>query len=195
MQRAGELVFHGGAWVFPGGRVDDGDVLAGSPDGTARRAAVREAAEEAGLELAVDALVPTSHWTTPVGRPRRFATWFFATELTTPRDVVVDGGEIRAHRWLKPAEALSAQARGELELPPPTFVTLSVLADFASGASALAHFRAREPVVYIPAQRAVPGGVLSLYHGDVAYEGGEPEAPGPRHRLSMLEGGWRYLRP
>lgn len=194
VQRAGELVFHGGAWVFPGGRVDAGDAVEDDAERTARRAAVREAAEEAGLQLDCDALVPTSHWTTPVGRPRRFATWFFAAEMESDRDVVVDGGEIRAHRWITAANALRAHAAGELELPPPTFVTLSVLGAFPSTAAALRHFQATKPIVYVPRLWPGPMGELSLYHGDVAYEGGDPERAGPRHRLSMLERGWRYER-
>lgn len=194
VQRASELVFHGGAWVFPGGRVDAED-LVDDAQRTARRAAVREAAEEAGLSLDGEALVPTSHWTTPVGRPRRFATWFFAAELDRERDIVVDGGEIRAHRWITPVDALRAHASGELELPAPTFVTLSVLGGFASTAAALRHFQAEQPIVYVPRQRPCAGGALSLYHGDIAYEGGDPAREGPRHRLSMLERGWRYERP
>jgi 8-oxo-dGTP pyrophosphatase MutT (NUDIX family) len=194
VQRASELVFHGGAWVFPGGRVDDGDLVPDDAEQTARRAAVREAAEEAGLELSHEALVATSHWTTPVGRPRRFATWFFSVELGPHRDVVVDGGEICAHRWLTPAEALLAQRSGQLELPPPTFVTLSVLGGFATSKAALAAFRAAEPTIYVPRQQRTPGGVVSLFHGDIAYEGGDLERAGPRHRLSMVESGWRYER-
>jgi 8-oxo-dGTP pyrophosphatase MutT (NUDIX family) len=192
VQRASELVFHGGAWVFPGGRVDPADEVAGDPEATARRAAVREAAEEAGVRLDARALVAISHWTTPVGRPRRFATWFFATELHAESDVVVDGGEIRAHRWLSPDDALRAHRSGELELPPPTFVTLSVLAQFPHTAGALSHFGERAPIVYVPRQLDVEGGVLSLYHGDVAYEAGDPARAGPRHRLSMFESGWHY---
>lgn len=193
VQRASQLVFHGGAWVFPGGRVDAGDRDTDAR-ATARRAAVRETAEEAGLVLELDALVPASHWTTPVGRPRRFATWFFATALAERRDVVVDGGEIHAHRWLTPGDALAAQARGELDLPPPTFVTLSVLSQFTSSGSALRFFAASEPLVYVPRQLPVPGGAVSLYHGDIAYEGGDAEQLGPRHRLNMFERGWQYER-
>ncbi|HEX6240498.1 MAG TPA: NUDIX domain-containing protein, partial [Polyangiales bacterium] len=74
VQRASELAFHGGAWVFPGGGVDAVDASAADELMAARRAAVREAQEEAGLTLTLDELVPFSHWTTPVDRSRRFAT-------------------------------------------------------------------------------------------------------------------------
>lgn len=215
MRRASELVFHGGAWVFPGGRVEPSDAVAasalalepaalepGDPLGlvarhTARRAAVRETREEAGLTLSPERLVPVSHWTTPRGRPRRFATWFFAALLEDhdeAGDVVVDGREIDAHRWLRPEDALALQARGELDLPPPTFVTLAVLRELRRGAELLAFLRANEPPIYVPRPQPVADGLLSLYHGDVAYEGGPLDLPGPRHRLHMLKSGWRYER-
>ena len=52
-RRSSQLAFHGGAWVFPGGRIDPED-YADAPDdvfGAARRAAAREAKEEAGLDV------------------------------------------------------------------------------------------------------------------------------------------------
>jgi 8-oxo-dGTP pyrophosphatase MutT (NUDIX family) len=198
MQRASKLVFHGGSWVFPGGKVDDVDAVPGDAEATARRAAVRECHEEAGLSLSPDELIPVSHWTTPVGRPRRFSTWFFAagvdTTGATPVDVVVDGSEIERHRWLRAQDALSEQARGELDLPPPTFVTLWVLRAFASTAEVCAFFRANTPIVYLPKPYEVEDGLLSLYQGDAAFEGGPVDVPGPRHRLHMRTSGWRYER-
>ncbi|MDB4976908.1 MAG: hypothetical protein JWN48_5249 [Myxococcaceae bacterium] len=196
MRRASALVFHGGAWVFPGGRIEAADVVehAGQPDAleTAKRAGVRETREEAGLTLDPGQLVTVSHWTTPRGRARRFATWFFAVAHSAPVEVVVDGGEISAHRWLRAEAALAAHGRGELELPPPTFVTLWLLRAFDSCAAALEHFRTSEPQVFLPRPRVVEGGVLSLYQGDAAYEGGPVDRAGPRHRLHMLESGWLY---
>src|SRR5262245_51049004 len=64
----------GGMWVFPGGKVDPEDVDPAAPDDeavAARRAAVREAREEAGIELDPDALVATSHWTPRPASSRR----------------------------------------------------------------------------------------------------------------------------
>jgi 8-oxo-dGTP pyrophosphatase MutT (NUDIX family) len=198
LQRAGKLVFHGGSWVFPGGRVDDADTVPGDAEATARRAAVRECREEAGLSLSPQELVPVSHWTTPVGRPRRFSTWFFAavvdTEAATPVDVVVDGSEIEAHRWLTAEDALRERESGELDLPPPTFVTLWILRAFKTTAEVCAFFRASPPTVYLPRPYEVEDGLLSLYQGDAAYDGGSVDAPGPRHRLHMRTSGWRYER-
>ena len=50
LRRNSTLDFAGGMWVFPGGRVDDADRDGAADDlHAARRAAVREAEEEAGL--------------------------------------------------------------------------------------------------------------------------------------------------
>ncbi len=193
LRRSSKLAFHGGAWVFPGGRIDPEDAGAGGDAGAARRAAAREAREEAGLEVDPEALVQISHWTTPEGLPKRFATWFFmACADATP--VRVDGGEIHAHRWMTPAEALEARRAGEIELPPPTFVTLSTLAPLRSAADALARARAAAPVVYLPRFIPVEGGAISLYPDDAGWAARDPARSGPRHRLLMLENGWRYLR-
>ena len=35
---------------------------------------------------------------------------------------------------------------------------------------------------------------MLVYAGDAAYEGGDLESPGPRHRLWILASGWRYER-
>lgn len=194
MQRANELAFHGGAWVFPGGRVDPCDSVDADPLRCAMRAAARETREEAGLTIEPSSLVPFSHWTTPEGRTRRFATWFFAAEVDAQDRVVIDGSEMRDHRWLRAEEALLAHADKQLELPPPTFVTLTVLSRFTRTEDVLEHMRSVAPTHFVPRPRKVPLGTLSLYAGDVAYEAGDPEQSGPRHRLCMLESGWRYER-
>jgi len=61
VERAKAMVFAGGAWVFPGGRIDPGDhdlatAIAAGDDGAARIAAIRETIEEAGLPIALDPL-------------------------------------------------------------------------------------------------------------------------------------------
>ncbi len=60
-----------GDWVFPGGKVEPADVVAGDPSSlaSATRAAVRETREEAGVDLAATALAPISRWITPRSGP------------------------------------------------------------------------------------------------------------------------------
>ncbi len=197
VRRSSVLDFHGGAWVFPGGRVDEEDYQrAGSQDEltAARYAAVREAKEEVGLDIAADALVPLSRWVTPVNVPKRFDTWFFAVAADPGQVVRTDGGEISAHRWLSPRLALELQGRGELELPAPTYVTLLELSRWTSVAELLQAIARREPPHFEPELHWVEGGACTVYRGDVAYGNGNLDQPGPRHRLWMLASGWRYER-
>jgi 8-oxo-dGTP pyrophosphatase MutT (NUDIX family) len=197
VRRNAQLSFHGGAWVFPGGRLDPED-YAGVADPTdvlaaARNAAVREALEEAGVTISGDGLIALSRWVTPVGLPKRFDTWFFAARALDER-VQVDGGEIHEHRWMRPEVALAAQRSGEIELPPPTFVTLTGLAGHRSVNAALESIADQPFETFEPRLHMVPGGACTLYADDAGYEDGDVDRPGPRHRLVMLESGWRYER-
>jgi len=180
----------GGMWVFPGGRVDPDD---GVDEDGARRAAVRETREEAGLVLAPDALVPFAHWTPPPVAPKRFATWFFLAPA--PAGVVtVDGSEIHDHVWVSPTEAMRRRDAGEIELAPPTFVTLHKLAQSADVAAALADAAAGAVEFFTTRiAKSADGALYAVWHGDVAYEGGELHIDGARHRLAMLDE-WKYER-
>ncbi len=196
LRRSSKLVFAGGMWVFPGGRVDAADregLAEGDELGAARRAAVREAAEEAGVEIDPGSLVRFSHWTPPPITPKRFLTWFFAAAAPAA-DVVIDGGEIRDHAWWAPAEAMRRRDAGEIELAPPTWVTLHELARAASVSAALDAARSREPERYVTRIAVDSGGPIALWHGDAGYPDGNPIRPGPRHRLRMADERWIYER-
>jgi 8-oxo-dGTP pyrophosphatase MutT (NUDIX family) len=196
LQRAAKLAFHGGAWVFPGGRIDAQDYREARDDldTAARCAAVRETHEEAGLAIDSGGLIEFARWTTPDGMPRRFVTWYFAA--AADGEVQVDGGEIKDHRWLRPAQALAEREVGALELPPPTFVTTTLLEGFPDAAAALDGLAARGRREYLPRLTRVEGGACSLYQEDAGYADADPDPsrPGPRHRLWMLDAGWRYER-
>lgn len=196
LRRNSKLAFHGGAWVFPGGRIDAADYPADAPDNTtvaARRAAVREANEEASLALDESDLIWYAHWTTPETQLRRFATWFYIAAATDD-EVEVDGGEIHAHEWMQPGKALAAQKAGEIELPPPTFVTLLKLSAYGTTTEALAAISPQPPEIFVPRYHHIEGGTCSLYEEDAGYESGNVNEAGPRHRLYMIEGSWRYER-
>lgn len=194
LRRNSKIAFHGGAWVFPGGRIDPEDHPAGKEDlfAAARQAAVREAREEAGLTIAVKELTWLSHWTTPEGRPERYSTWFFIAAAKDHDTVQIDGDEIHDHRWMTPQEALAAQRRKAIELPPPTFVTLTKLSAYQTTGSALSAFSAREPEIFVPRYKRISEGVCSLYQDDVGYLDIDLDRPGRRHRLWMIDSGWRY---
>jgi 8-oxo-dGTP pyrophosphatase MutT (NUDIX family) len=195
LRRSSALGFAGGAWVFPGGRVDAGEIeRAGTPLAAARLAAARETREEAQLDIDPASLCYYSHWTTPPVMPKRFATWFFAARAPIDYAVTVDGGEIDDHLWVSPADALERQRHGEIEMMPPTFVTLTELAQCRDVAEALARAAAREPPVFEPHFVAREGRpTVSLYAGDAGYGASDPDIGGRRHRMVMARGEWVYL--
>jgi 8-oxo-dGTP pyrophosphatase MutT (NUDIX family) len=188
--------FHGGAWVFPGGRLETEDRdRAGSENllEAARYAAVREAQEEAGLSLEPQSLHPFAEWITPDHLPKRYRTWFFVGRVAGA-NVRVDGGEVVDHRWVAARRALAAHREGTFELPVPTFVTLTHLASHASATPAISALTARGVVPFHPRMRSTADGPCSLFQGDVSYEGAELDAVGARHRLTMFGPEWRYER-
>lgn len=196
LRRNSKLDFVGGAWVFPGGRIDPDDLDPENPDDrttAARRAAVRETAEEAGLDIDGEDLVWFSHWTAPPEAPKRFATWFFVTRAPDG-DITVDDGEIETHGWFRPADALRRRNDLEIELAPPTWITLEHLTEFADVNGAIEVLAARDPEHFMTKLAIVDGGAIVMYHGDAGYEDGDADRAGGRHRLWMLESGWRYER-
>jgi 8-oxo-dGTP pyrophosphatase MutT (NUDIX family) len=197
VRRNRKLAFHGGAWVFPGGRVESADFETvddcGNVVSAARRAAVRESWEEAGVVIDPATLVMFARWITPEHLPKRFDTWFFAARAQGD-DVRVDGDEIHEHRWIRPLQALEAHRCGELELPPPTFVTLSQFSTYSKCTDLLRDLETGSVATFAPRIRVVPGGACCLYEGDAAYEGDDVDVAGNQHRLWMLDSGWRYER-
>jgi 8-oxo-dGTP pyrophosphatase MutT (NUDIX family) len=198
IRRNTALEFAGGMWVFPGGRIDPGDYRADAPNdeaSAARRAAVREAAEEAGLALDEATLVPFSHWTAPPISPKRFATWFFLAPCPAGTPVItIDGGEIHDHAWMRPGDAIARREAGEIDLAPPTWITLHRMARSRDLSAALLDARSREPERFETRFAPADDGAVAVYEGDAAYDGGPLDGPGPRHRLWMVRSGWRYER-
>jgi 8-oxo-dGTP pyrophosphatase MutT (NUDIX family) len=188
----------GNMWVFPGGRVDPDD--AGSVVGddaevemaAARAAAVREAAEEASLDLDPSGLVPFSFWVPPLGGPKRFATWFFLIEVPDDGNaVVVDEMEIHRSEWMTPSTAIARVNAAQMTMAPPTFATLWWLRDQTDPQGASAAAGSREPERFATRMRTHGGVMTALWQGDVAYNDGDIDQAGPRRRLIMDPGSWR----
>ncbi len=196
MLRKNSKIAFGGMWVFPGGRVDPEDAAGLSQDddlGAARRAAAREAMEESAMVVAERDMVTFAHWTPPPIQPRRFLTWFFLAAAPQSK-VVIDDGEILEHAWMGPAEALARRDAGEIEIAPPTFVSLFELGQWSTVDEALAAVRVRTPERFATRISVQPEGPVALWHGDVGWEAGDAALPGARHRLTMAKVGWRYER-
>lgn len=185
----------GGMWVFPGGKVDPSDSNDGASHDLRRasvNAAVREAKEEVDVDLDPAALVAFSHWTPPPQAPRQFLTWFFvAPHPGGPAGAVtIDAAEVTDHTWLTPAAALAQQAAGQIELAPPTFLTLFNLQTYDSTDHLLRTARASDPPHYLTLIRKADGNRYVIWEGDVAYPDGDLAVAGPRHRIEIADATW-----
>lgn len=192
MLRKNSKIAFGGMWVFPGGRIDPED--GGECDDVeycARVAASREAMEETGLALDPTDMHWFSHWTPPPVGNRRFETWFFAA-AAPDGEVRIDDGEITESQWISPAGALEKQRLGEIELVPPTFVTLHYLSQHATAAEALTVLDVQEPRHYATRLGHCGDDLVAMWAGDAGYESGDADLPGPRHRLCMCSGGFQF---
>ncbi|KJL46793.1 hypothetical protein RS84_03434 [Microbacterium hydrocarbonoxydans] len=136
LMRRPERGSFGGAWVFPGGKVEDIDRMPDSSEADdARRAGIRETFEEVGL--VVSDLVALSRWVPPPEAPRRIRTWFFVARAAGD-DVHAAADEVVEHVWITPAAALDQHAAGAWTMFPPTWMTLHDLTTFGDVSAVLA---------------------------------------------------------
>ncbi|MEM7357748.1 MAG: NUDIX hydrolase [Pseudomonadota bacterium] len=191
LRRNPALAFAPDTWVFPGGKVEDSELLDAKGDLNIanRLAAVRECAEETGLTLEAAQLIPISHWTTPNLRPKRYATQFFISYLPDPGPVHIDNSEIIEYCWMTPSDALAAHTRGELTIMAPTVVTLTELSKSTNYADVESYFSTQPQKVYEPRVKldSRTEGTF-LYQGDSGYEAGNPERGDKLNRCEMSGG-------
>ena len=169
LQRAANLGFARGMYVFPGGALDVADAELGDPWLVA---AVRETFEECGVLLTdpappaaafadrerdfagllaefglkpnLAALHPFAHWVTPEVESRRFDTRFFAAALPAGQDLADFTTEHQNVGWFDPA------AIDGLPMLPPTTAALADIARFDTVAEALAEHRSPIPIMPKP---------------------------------------------
>jgi len=217
MLRKNSRIAFGGMWVFPGGRIDLADHTAGhladrapghladhlaktseitsdnpfSEISAARTAAVREAMEEAAIEIDPAHMVLFAHWLPPPITPKRYSTWFFAAAVQSG-DVTIDDGEIVDNEWMTPDMALARHHDGEIELVPPTWVTLSTIRGFDSVDAVLSSLHDRPARHYETHIALTDAGPVAMWDGDAGYATSDASATGARHRLEMLESGYVF---
>lgn len=183
-----------GAWVFPGGKLEDADRRdAESEEDAARRAAVRETVEETGLVVDPEALATVSVWDPPPGIAVRIRTWFFVAPVPAEGSIRLQAEEAVRAEWVGPEDALARHGRGYLMLYPPTWVTLNGLADAASVPALLASTRLSGVRRFDSIARRIESGPMLLWSEDAEYaaSGGSGTA---RHRLEIGALPWIYTR-
>ncbi len=99
-------------------------------------------------------LYAVARWLPPKVEMRRFDTFFLACEVPPGIEARADGDELLAHRWVEPAAAIEAYARGDMPLLPPTYRTLCELGAFGSWPALRAALEGHWPPTNAPVVRA-----------------------------------------
>jgi len=94
------------------------------------------------LRLAGDQMHYFSHWLTPATVKRRFDTRFFIAAMPTDQDTLAHHWETAGDDWIRPTDALAAQAAGRWQMIAPTLITLESIEPFATVVAMLAAVQA-----------------------------------------------------
>ncbi len=192
LRRSTAVSFARDSWVFPGGKIDKEDYRFDLDDieSAARRGAARETREEANLIINEQDMVYFAHWTTPPGNPKRYATWFFISDVTAAshREVIVDGSEIVDHRWYTPQEALADREARLIDMMPPTFMTLEELVSCQFAAEAVSMVSRASLAAKLP-QFSKSGEGIAMAHAD--HEPTNEGVSGAGDNISLIDEAWR----
>jgi len=130
------------------------------------------------LLLLTDRVHLVDHWVTPVGERRRFDTRFFVALAPEAQEPLHDDAETIASLWVRPTDAIQMWKAGELQMLPPTVVSLKFLESHATAAEALAAAEAvGVPPVVLPRIVMKDGRIVGVRRpGDPDYDSTpEPE--------------------
>ena len=193
LRRNRQLRSFGGAWVFPGGRVDDTDGQGLSEIGRAKAAAIRETQEETGLDISGANMATLSCWIPPIQEKRRFSTWFFIVKAPDA-PVIIDQGEIHDYKWVCPHEFLEHVPSPDIIILPPTYVSLKKLTEFSNVKGVMSDTHLAKTEIFKTRFVKTTNSLVTLWKPDAAYETQDLESPGPRHRLTCHKDTWNYQR-
>ena len=194
LKRNPNMPMAGDQWVFPGGKLDSDELLLDRAEGE-KLAAVRECEEECGVRITTDCLVDYSRWITPVIMPKRFNTCFYLAKVSVETVVKVDNSEIVDHQWRRPSQVLSELKTGDIQVRPPTFISVLDLLPFDKAEQAINANRRRASPIYRPkAVKLDNGETHMLYEGDAGYESGDGEDKSLFHRVVFNSEGLNYYR-
>ena len=135
----------------------------------AQGASFRELLAGAGLELALDALIPFAHWVTPPIMPKRFDTRFYIVAAPEDQVALHNGAESVDSVWINPERALEEAKAGRFTLVPATALNVQMLGRSADVASALAAARARRIVTVEPVPERTAAGMKLHIPLDAGY--------------------------
>ncbi len=77
---------------------------------------------------------------------------------------------------------------------PPSYVSLSDIADCKTCAEAQRRVAERDAIIYAARIACVEGGICFLYGGDAGYSDSNLDVNGWRHRLYMVNDQLEYIR-
>jgi 8-oxo-dGTP pyrophosphatase MutT (NUDIX family) len=174
VKRVQGVQFMGGAHVFPGGRVNEGESI--------EAAAVREVREECGVELDAASLRPWARWVTPEAEKKRFDARFFVARVPGDQIAKADEAEVTEGDWLAPADALTAVDDGKIFMAPPTIWNLMELAALPTIENVL-----------LEAERRKERGIQPIMP-TLSLEGGAVELRIPGGRFTLEDGRFRAFR-
>lgn len=141
---------------LPASRIADLDEW--RPRLNAGAATLRDLAEAAQVEFALDVLIPFAHWITPEGMPKRFDTWFFLAPAPADQIGQHDGDESVDSEWINPNTALAEYEAKRRTIVFPTRMQLLKLGRAASVAEARASAGAAQVITVMPViDRQAPG--------------------------------------
>lgn len=133
------------------------------------------------LLLLTDRIHLVDHWVTPLGERRRFDTRFFVAMAPQAQEPLHDDGETIASLWVRPVDAIRMWRDGELQMFPPTVVSLQFLEPFASAEQALAAAAVvGVPPVVLPRVVLKDGLIVGVLRPD---EPGYDDIPDPEYVL------------
>jgi 8-oxo-dGTP pyrophosphatase MutT (NUDIX family) len=115
----------------------------------------------AGIRLALDEMVPFSHWITPQFAAKRFDTHFYICKERSTSPGQCDGTETVALEWIQPRHALASAERGDRSFLLPTHENLKLLAQSENSAKAVAAAEIRT-IVPITPRRVVIGDTVTF---------------------------------
>lgn len=211
IERSGLSDVHGGAYVFPGGKLDRIDAALvdrldrpasalhaalGEPEvgeafaAALYAAAIRELHEETGCILTASALMPWSRWITParsIRSRKHFDARFFVAQVPVGQSPRHDAHEASDSAWMRPDSALQDYWAARIQLAPPQIMLLAELSRHPDVASVCALARSRRPHPIQPDVFEEGGAQFVCFPGDEQHAQPGRVMPGPT-RLCWRQG-------